>query len=177
MILSLPLKHPFHDSHSFFHRKTYIHLVVHCHPCPIGPVIPLNLTHSFDSSFATVMSEPALYILLSFHILNLISIFVSLDHLSKEFIQVWGPLRQFIRKLFLWRVVSPTPTPCQLSATAYSVYLQRPSWILPLTFFNVYLDDTLWEVRYTFPCFLYFACVLVFFFLYLCSLCNRPLGW
>jgi hypothetical protein len=42
----------------------------------------------FDSSFATVMSEPALFRLLTFHIPNLMSIFLSLGHLSKESVHV-----------------------------------------------------------------------------------------
>jgi hypothetical protein len=51
-----------HVSHSPFHRKMYIHLLVQCHLCPIWPpVLPLNLTYILIFSFATVMSEPALH--------------------------------------------------------------------------------------------------------------------
>jgi hypothetical protein len=58
-----------------------------------------------------------------------------LGHLSKESIQAWSPLWHFITSLFFivrscqhhaqppsWRT-----TPCRLSATAYSIYLQPPS--------------------------------------------------
>jgi hypothetical protein len=42
--------------------------------------------------FVTVMREPALYRLLTFHVPNLMSIFFSLGRLSKESVQVRGPL-------------------------------------------------------------------------------------
>jgi hypothetical protein len=41
-------------------------------------------------SFATVMSEPVIHWLLSFHLPNLVSTFRSLGYLSKESIQVQG---------------------------------------------------------------------------------------
>jgi hypothetical protein len=65
----------------------------------------------FHSYFATVMSEPALYRLLTFQVPNLMSIFLSLGHLSKESAQVQGPSWHFITSLFLQWVVSPTPNP------------------------------------------------------------------
>jgi hypothetical protein len=43
-------------------------------------------------SLETVMSEPALYRLLMFRVLNVISIFHSLDRLFKESAQVQGPV-------------------------------------------------------------------------------------
>jgi hypothetical protein len=46
----------------------------------------------FDISFATVMNKPALYRLLTYHVPKLMSIFLSLGHLSKESTQVQGPL-------------------------------------------------------------------------------------
>jgi hypothetical protein len=46
------------------------------------------------------MSEPALYRLLTFPVPNLASIFLSLDRLSKESVQVRGPLWHFIKSLF-----------------------------------------------------------------------------
>jgi hypothetical protein len=43
---------------------------------------------------------------------NLMSIFFSLGRLSKESVQVRGPLRHFVTSLFFWRGgVSPTPNP------------------------------------------------------------------
>jgi hypothetical protein len=85
--------------HSLFHRKMFIHILVRCYLCPIWPVLPLNLTFIFIF-FATVISNPALYILLTFYIPNLTYIFLSLCQLSKESMQVWGPLWHFIRSLF-----------------------------------------------------------------------------
>jgi hypothetical protein len=56
------------------------------------------------------MSEPALYTVLTFHVPNLMSFFLSLGRLSKESVEVRGPLWHFVTSLFLWRgVVSPTP--------------------------------------------------------------------
>jgi hypothetical protein len=56
-----------------------------------------------DISSATVLSEPTLYRLLAFHIPNLVSIFLSLGHLSKESIQVCDSLWHFITSsFFLW---------------------------------------------------------------------------
>jgi hypothetical protein len=52
------------------------------------------------SSLKTVISEPALYKLLTFHVPNLISIFHSLGRLSKEFVQVQGLCKLFITNLF-----------------------------------------------------------------------------
>jgi hypothetical protein len=69
----------------------------------------------FDISFTTVTSEPELYRLLTFHIPNLISIFLSLSHLSKESVQVTN-LFFMVRS----SASCPTPkliwwtTPCQL---------------------------------------------------------------
>jgi hypothetical protein len=70
----------------------HIRLQVLCHPCPIWPsVLPLNLTY-FNISLETVMSEPALYGVLTFHVPNLIFIFLCLGRLSKESAQVRGPV-------------------------------------------------------------------------------------
>jgi hypothetical protein len=44
-----------------------------------------------DISFATAMSKPALYILLTFRVPNLISIFFSLGRLFKESMHVRDP--------------------------------------------------------------------------------------
>jgi hypothetical protein len=100
-----------HGSHSPCHRKMYIRLLVQYHPRPIWPSVPpLNLTY-FDISPATVISEPALYRLLTFHVPNRMSIFHSLGHLFKESVQVRGPFWHFVRNFFFlrWGVVRPTP--------------------------------------------------------------------
>jgi hypothetical protein len=87
-----------HDSHSPFHRKMYIRLLIWCHLHPIWPlVLPLNLAYI---SSATALSEPALYILLTFQVPNLISILFHLGRLSTESVQVQGFLWSFITSLF-----------------------------------------------------------------------------
>jgi hypothetical protein len=53
-------------------------------------------------SLETVITESALYKLLTFHVPNLISIFHSLGRLSKQSVQVWGSVRFFVTSLFLW---------------------------------------------------------------------------
>jgi hypothetical protein len=63
--------YPAHDSHSPFHTKMYILLLVQCHRTPTKS----NLY--FDSSFYTVTSEPALYKLLTFHVPSLMSISIA----------------------------------------------------------------------------------------------------
>jgi hypothetical protein len=58
------------------------------------------------------MSEPAIYRLLTIHVPNLMSTFLSSGRLYKESFQVRGPSWHFVTKLFLrWGVVSPTPNP------------------------------------------------------------------
>jgi hypothetical protein len=68
---------------------------------PAGSVPPLSYLTSctptksnlyFDISSATVMSEPALYRLLIFHVPNLVSIFFRLGRLFKELAHVRDPL-------------------------------------------------------------------------------------
>jgi hypothetical protein len=60
------------------------------------------------------MSESALYRLLTFRVLNLVSIFLSVCHPSKESVQVRGPLWHFVTSLFFtWWVVSSRQTPKQ----------------------------------------------------------------
>jgi hypothetical protein len=102
-------------------------------PCTNGPsTVPIlsqiNPVHT--TSHAIVMSEPALHIHRTFHVTNLISIFLSLGRLSKESVHVRRHSWHFVTKLFLrremlsqsWRI-----TPWRLSATAYSIYSQLPS--------------------------------------------------
>jgi hypothetical protein len=112
----------------------YIHLLVRHHLRPIwSPVLPLNLTY-FEISSSTTLSEPALYILLTFQVPNLISIFFHLGRLSKESVQVRGFLWSFITSLFFTVSCQPhtqppswRTTPCRLCVTAYSIYLHLPS--------------------------------------------------
>jgi hypothetical protein len=59
--------------------------------------VPPDLTTS-----ATALSKPALYILLTFQVPNLIPIFFHLGCLSKESVQVRGFLSSFVTKLFLF---------------------------------------------------------------------------
>jgi hypothetical protein len=73
---------------------------------------PIECNFYFDISFATVMSGPVLYGLLTFLVRNLISIFLSLGLLPKESVKVRGPLWHFVTSSFLmWGVVKPTPNP------------------------------------------------------------------
>jgi hypothetical protein len=97
-----------HVSHFPFHRKMYVY-------SPAGSVPPLSHLTSCTSTksnlnvdiyFTTVMSEHALYRLLTFHVRNLVSIFLCLVHVYKESVQVWNPLWHFVG-----RVISPTPNP------------------------------------------------------------------
>jgi hypothetical protein len=73
---------------------------------------PTKSNLHFEIYSATALSEPALYILLTFEVPNLISIFFHLGCLSKESVWIRGFLWSFVTSLFLWwRVVSPTPNP------------------------------------------------------------------
>jgi hypothetical protein len=56
--------------------------------------------------FAMTMSESTLYRLLTFYVPNHLSIFLSLGRLSKESVQVRGPLRHFVTSLFYFTVSS-----------------------------------------------------------------------
>jgi hypothetical protein len=115
----------------------YIYLIVWCHPCPIWPpVFPLKITYTyFDISIATVMNESALYRFLTLHVPNLMSIFLSLGHLSEESVQVPSPLWHFITSLSftVWSCQTRAQPPnwrtnwCWLSSAAYSIYSQLPS--------------------------------------------------
>jgi hypothetical protein len=92
----------FRDSHSPFHRIMYIRLVVRCHLRPIWPhVLPINLTYTYFEIFsATVLSDPILYILVTFHVTKFISIFIRLGSVCKESVQVRGFLWSFVTNLF-----------------------------------------------------------------------------
>jgi hypothetical protein len=87
-----------------------------------------------DTSFETVIREPALYKLLTFHVPNLMSISRRLGRLSKESVQVRGSLLRFVTSLlFTERVLAQRPTPNMedyplfLSAAANSIYSQLTS--------------------------------------------------
>jgi hypothetical protein len=53
----------------------------------LTPCTPIKSNIYFHISFATVMNEPALYRLLTFHVPNFVSISLSLVRLSKESVQ------------------------------------------------------------------------------------------
>jgi hypothetical protein len=94
-------------------EKCLFERLIQFHLCPIWPILPLNLTYEyFEISSATALSEPALYILVTFQVPNPIYIFLRLGRLSNESVQVRGFLWSFVRSLFLrWGFVSPTPKP------------------------------------------------------------------
>jgi hypothetical protein len=88
-----------HGSYSPFHIKLCILLQVLCHHPPIWlPALPLNLTYICMVP-STVIRDHTLYILLTFHIPNLMPIFCLLGYLSKESIEVQGSLISFITSL------------------------------------------------------------------------------
>jgi hypothetical protein len=63
--------------------------------------------------FRIVMSEPALYRLLTFHVPNLMSVFLSLGRLSKESVQLRDPLWHFVTNFFFYdeELLDPRPIP------------------------------------------------------------------
>jgi hypothetical protein len=88
-----------HDSHSPFHRKNVLYSL----SCSVQPLSHLtSCTPSnfyFDITFATVTSESALYRLLTFHVPNLIPIFLSLGRLCQKSVQVRGSLWHLLIRL------------------------------------------------------------------------------
>jgi hypothetical protein len=72
-----------HESHSLFHRKLYICLLVRFHLCPVwSSVLPFNLTYTRMLICFPILSSANLpYILLIFHVPNLMSILCSLGRL------------------------------------------------------------------------------------------------
>jgi hypothetical protein len=84
------------------------------------------------------MSEPALYGLLTFHVSNLIPLFLSLGRLSKKSVQVRGPKSYFVTKIIFYGELSaPGPTPkldhplstvrdCLFSIFAATPHIWRP---------------------------------------------------
>jgi hypothetical protein len=78
---------------------------------PAGSVSPLSRLTScnpaksnlyFDSSFTTVMREPALYRLLTIHTPNFVSISLNLDSLSRESVPSPRPFVTFYNKLIFY---------------------------------------------------------------------------
>jgi hypothetical protein len=73
---------------------------------------PTKSNICFQMSSPIALSEPALFILLTFHVTNLMSINLCLGRLSKESVQVRGFLRVFVRSLFFYgELLAPRPTP------------------------------------------------------------------
>jgi hypothetical protein len=101
------------DSHSPFHRKYIFACWLGAPPSRLTSCTPTKSNLYFEISCATVLSEPALYILLTFQVPNLISIFFRLGRLSKDCFQVWGFLWTFVTSLFLYgeELLVPRPTP------------------------------------------------------------------
>jgi hypothetical protein len=105
-----------HDSQSPFHRKVYIHLLLQCHLFPIWPVLPRNPT------YILIFLPPLSWA-------NLPYTYISHSMSQSHVYFVW-PFATFWNKLiFYGEQLSPSwwTTPCQLSATAYSLYSQLPS--------------------------------------------------
>jgi hypothetical protein len=104
--------YPIHGSHSPFHRKMCIPLLVWCHFPPIWPpALPLNLTYIWIvPSKLSLGSPPYTNSLCS--MLNLMSIFLRLVRLSKESIQVRGSVWLFVTSLFFYGdgLLAPRPT-------------------------------------------------------------------
>jgi hypothetical protein len=88
--------------------KCWYDSLIHKKTCTLFVLPPSHLTYCtptksklyFDSSFHTVTSERALYEPHMLHVANLMAIFLSLGHLSKEFIQVQDSVKCFITRLF-----------------------------------------------------------------------------
>jgi hypothetical protein len=88
-----------HDSRSPFPRKMYTLPQVQCHH--LTSCTPTKCNLYFYSSLETVIREPALCKLLTFHNPNLIPIFRNLGRLSKESVQVQCCILFFVTHLFL----------------------------------------------------------------------------
>jgi hypothetical protein len=73
--------------------------------------MPTKSNLYFEMSSPTTLSEPALYMLLTFHVPNRMSIFFRLGHLSKESVQVWGLFWMFVRSLFFYNEELLVPCP------------------------------------------------------------------
>jgi hypothetical protein len=112
--------------------------VFSCSVPPSSHLTSCTLTKSnlyLVSSLETVIKEPALYKLLTFHNPNLISILRSLGRLCKESVQARGSFRIFVTNLlFMVKAFLPHSqpqswgtTPFRLSAVDYSIYSQLPS--------------------------------------------------
>jgi hypothetical protein len=100
-----------HDSHSPFHRKMYILLLVWCHLRPIRPTV-LSLKLNFISRYLQQLpwaNQRYTYFWQS--VLNLISTFFRLGCLSKESVQIRSFLWSFVTSIFLrWGVVARSLT-------------------------------------------------------------------
>jgi hypothetical protein len=126
-----------HDSHFPCNEKNVYSPVGRCHLCPVwSHVLPLNLTYI---SSATVLSDPVLYILLTFEVPNLIH-FLSLRSLIQG-IRPGPRLLVIIRNklIFYGEELSPRPTPkledhlllalrdCLFNIFAATHHIWRPS--------------------------------------------------
>jgi hypothetical protein len=89
----------------------YIRLLVPP-PSRLTSCTPTESNLYFEISSDIALSEPVLYILLTFQVPNLISIFFRLGRFSKESVQVRGFLWSFVTSLFFYdkELLAPRPT-------------------------------------------------------------------
>jgi hypothetical protein len=82
-------------------------------PSHVTSCTPTKSNLHLDSSLETVIREPALYKLLTFHNPNLMSVFHHLGRFPRESAQVRGSLMTFITNLFFYGkgLLAPRPTP------------------------------------------------------------------
>jgi hypothetical protein len=84
-------------------------------PSYLTSCTPTKSNFYLDTSLETVIREPALYKLLTFHNPNLISIFRRLGHLSKEYVQVQVSFTILLKLIFYGEgLLAPLPTPKQV---------------------------------------------------------------
>jgi hypothetical protein len=124
-------------SFSFLWKNAYYPASSVPQPSHLTSCTPTKYKWYLASSLETVIREPALYKHLTFHVPNLISIFCSLGHLSKDSVQVWGLCKLFVTNLF-FMVKGCYPTPnledhpllfdrgCLFNIFAANLYTWRP---------------------------------------------------
>jgi hypothetical protein len=102
-----------YDFYSPFQRRVYICLLDMASALShLTSSAPPKSNSYFDVPFATGMREPALCRLLTFHITNLMSIFIALSRLFQESVQIQGRIQHFSTSIFsLWGVNNTTPNP------------------------------------------------------------------
>jgi hypothetical protein len=90
-------------------------------PSHVTSCTPIESNLYLDSSHKTVVSEPALYKLLIFHVQNLMFIFCCLGRLSRESIQIGGSVNCSVARLLCKvRGCLPHVKPPKLEEQAFS---------------------------------------------------------